>query len=288
MSSSAVEHRWLVAPNLSADATGSIHDDAQAKELGFKGALIGGSVTTSFMTPALVEQFGQAWYERGFLKQSFIAPLYEQEEFRVVFDELPSAKGDECLFSLALEKRSGEQHTAGYAGLARSADGAAAPWERPGEPAASEDFDEDPLPGQDVGAVFPPIERTVSASDPESLRRRRTTGDESPWYGERSPWGGPIVPTFMYTLMGLRLAAPPSAGAATSSAGMNGTFQLLLTGPMLCDEPYTLQGRLAEKGWGRRSAFRTVEFAVTGADGRRVAVVRQKVRWLAQPPAGGN
>lgn len=283
MSSSAVESRWVRAPNLSAEATGSIHDDAQAQSLGFEGALIGGSVTTSFMTPALTEQFGDAWYERGFLKQSFIAPLYGHEEFRIVLDELPAGSQDECLFSLSLEKRSGEQHTAGYAGLARSADDAVPPWERAGEPGTAAEPEDDPLPGQEIGTVYPPATRTISASDRENVRRRTASGDESPWYAESSPWGGPIVPTFMYTLMGLRAAGPASDGSSGMRAGMNGTFQLLQTGPMFCDQPYTLQAKLVEKGWGRRSAFRTVEFAVTSASGDRVAIVRQKVRWLARP-----
>ncbi len=82
-----------------------------------------------------------------------------------------------------------------------------------------------------------------------------------------------------------------SAGALAQNrikAGMNGTFQLLQTGPMFCDQPYTLQATLVEKGWGKRSAFRTVEFGVTSAEGRRVAIARQKVRWLAQRAATGS
>lgn len=283
MTSSAPTGRWLSAPNLSADAAGSIHDDQQAKALGFEAALIGGSVTTAFMTPALTEQFGKAWYERGFLKQSFIAPLYEREEFEIVFEELEPTADDERFCSLVLVTRGGQQHTAGYAGLYRSADAARAPWERSGEPPVAELPAVDPLPGEELGTSYELLSRTVLPSDPMNQERRVAAGNESPWYTTTSPWGGAIIPTFMYTLIGHGPASTDS-GSATR-VGMNGTFQLLQTGPMLCGQPYTVRRRLVEKGWGNRSAFRTVEFAVESEGGQRVAAARQKVRWLAQPPS---
>lgn len=273
---------WTHARNMSAEATGSIHDEAQARELGFRAALIGGSVTTAFMTPALTAQFGQAWYERGFLKQSFIHPLYESDEFRITFEELTPTEHDERLYSLSLEKRDGERHTAGYAGLARSAEDALAPWQRPDEPPLADEPEIDPAPGEEVGTVYPPQTRTVTPSDAMNASRREASGDDSPWYTERSPWGGPIVPTFMNLLIGSG-GRPRSSGDSAVRAGMNGTFQLLQTGPMFCDQPYTVQSTLVEKGWSARSAFRTSEFTVTSSDGDRVAIARQKIRWMAQP-----
>jgi len=57
--SAVFEGAWQQLPNLSADAAGSIHDDEAAKQVGFEGALVGGSVLLAFMTPELVRLFGQ-------------------------------------------------------------------------------------------------------------------------------------------------------------------------------------------------------------------------------------
>ena len=281
---------WVTAPNLSADAVGSIHDDRRAQDLGFRGALIGGSVLLSFIEPLLRDLFGGAWYERGFLKISFIRPVYETDEFRAVIEEADPTASDQRLTSIGLEKRDGECATTGYAGLARDAAGALAPWHRPGEPtsAPTPSGGDDLLPHVPLGAESEP--RTIAIGPEESASRRAAAGDTSPWYTESSPWGAPIVPATMMMLINLRnqtrvederRAAGAQDGGAR--AGMNGTFQLLQRGPVFAGRPYTLRSRLAEKGISGRTAFRTSEFTLTDAAGRQVAVARQKARWFPTP-----
>jgi hypothetical protein len=252
---------------------------------------VGGSVLVPFMTPVLVEVFGPAWYERGFLKQSFIQPIYETTDFRVVVEEIEPAAHDERLVRFGLETREGGRATAGYAGLARSAESALAPWERPGEPpsATPSGPDDDPLPDEPIGTAQPP--RTITIPPEITASRRAAAGDTSPWYTESSPWGGRIVPTASYIVL-VWAVSPDSERSeehddginnAAAAAGMNGTFQLLQTGPMFADQPYELRSHLAEKGFSGRTAFRTVEHAIHDGDGRRVAAIRQKVRWFPMP-----
>lgn len=281
MTSTIIQSAWRHAPNLSADSTGSIHDDNQARQLGFQAALVGGSVLCSFMTPLLVDRFGAAWYERGFLKTSFVAPVYEIDEIRAVLEDLDPGDGDEALVRIGLEKRNGDRALAGYAGLARSAAEAIPPWQRPGEPVATlPPPSEDPVPEEELGSGPPP--RPLIVTPEESATRRAAAGDASLWYTESSPWGRPIVPTFMYLLVNLGNGGrrPASTNARGGRAGMNGTFQLLQTGPMFAGEEYTLRSVLAEKGFSGRTAFRTAEFSIESADGRRVALARQKARWF--------
>jgi hypothetical protein len=273
--------QWRRARNLSADQTGSIHDDDQARSLGFQAALIGGSITCAFAVERLVHRFGEAWHERGFLKQAFIAPLYEIDDFRVLVGDLDPDEGDEALVSVALEKRDGGRVTAGYAGLTAAAGPGVPPWERPGEQ-PSQSIGGDPLPGVAVGAEYPTYTRTLTVA--ESQSRREMTGDASSWYAERSPWGGPVMPSFQYMLLGG--GGAPEGGFRADPpirAGMNGTFQLQQFGPLMIGEPYTIAGSLAEKGFSTRSAYRTNEFTVTDVGGRRVAIARQKARWMASP-----
>jgi hypothetical protein len=50
---------------------GSIHDDAVAQRLGFRGGTIAGSVHMDQFPPVLVEAFGPQWFETGSLSLAF-------------------------------------------------------------------------------------------------------------------------------------------------------------------------------------------------------------------------
>ncbi len=283
MANAVVHGPWVTIPNVSADLVGSIHHDEQARTLGFPAALVGGSVLVTYMTPAAIEMLGPAWYERGFLKQTFVAPVHETDTIRLVMEVATPTEHDERLVMVGLEKEDGQRATVGYVGLARSADDALAPWQRSGEPAVAPPPtpDADPVPGEPVGASYPPL--TVSVTPEESTSRRSAVRDTSRWYTEASPWGGPIVPTVMYMLvyLGDPSYRPESANRSDVLAGMNSTFQLLQTGPMFATMAYELRPSMAEKGFSGRTAFRTYEFAICDKDGRRLALARQKVRWFA-------
>jgi hypothetical protein len=272
---------WMRAPNLSAEAVGSIHDDEQAKSLGFKGALIGGSVLCSFFETTLVDLFGRDWYERGFFKQSFIAPIYEVDDFRVVATEVTPTETDERLVEIGLEKQSGERGTAGYAGLATPGS-MTVPWER--ERAREAPDLGDPMPDQPLGTVLP--ERTLLPTTSASAARRTASGNDSSWYETSSPWGGAIVPSFMYIFLDPMIERDgprqPRGQMRPATAGMNGTFQLRMFGPMFCEQRYRLQSKLVEKGFSGRTAFRTLENRIEEESGRLVAVARQKIRWFAE------
>ena len=66
---------------------------------------------TAFVTPVLTDTLGPAWYERGFLQQSFLRPVYTSDEFCVVSAAMQGAEPGEILFSLGLQKSDGEQAT---------------------------------------------------------------------------------------------------------------------------------------------------------------------------------
>ena len=272
--------QWRRARNLHGDSTGSIHDPQQARALGFEHALIGGSYICAFVTQRMVERFGEAWYERGFLKQAFIHPLYDPDEFQVLVEPLTPSAHDEQLVEVALETRAGTRITAGYAGLARPG-AEVPPWQREGTP-APDDPRGDPLPGTPIGAELQPYERTITVGETEPWRAM--ADDDLDWYAADSPWGGPIAPSFKVMLLGA--GGEPESGFQSDPpfrAPMNGTFQLLQSGPMLIGRRYTIQGRLAEKGFSARTAYRANEFTVTDSEGSRVAIARQKLRWIGRP-----
>jgi hypothetical protein len=270
---------WTSAPNLSADATGSIHDDVQARRLGFASALVGGSVLCAFLEPRLVERFGRAWYERGFLQQAFLRPVYTSDEFRATLDDLEPGPTDESLLALGLEKRDGERATNGYAGLLVPAAPPVAPWQRPEQAersAAAGGSTADPLPEEPIGTAYPT--RTVTFTPDDSASRRAAARDDLAWYTRRSSWGDPIVPSYMLLLQAAQSGRGP--GTSRIRAGMNAVFQLLNGGPVFCGRPYEIRTTLADKGFSDRTAYRTTELSFTDAEGNRPAVLRQKVRWF--------
>ncbi|MCP4002894.1 MAG: hypothetical protein GY725_01735, partial [bacterium] len=57
----------VAARNWSADAEGSIHDDATASKLGFRGGTVAGNIHMDQFVPVLVEAFGNEWFETGHL-----------------------------------------------------------------------------------------------------------------------------------------------------------------------------------------------------------------------------
>lgn len=58
--------------NFSRDAKGSIHDDATAQKLGFRGGTVAGNIHFEQYTPLMLERFGAGWRQRGGLSLHFV------------------------------------------------------------------------------------------------------------------------------------------------------------------------------------------------------------------------
>ena len=68
--------------NNSATAKGSIHDDATASKLGFRGGTVAGSIHLELFPPLAVHAFGQRWYERGTISMYFLNATTDREAVR--------------------------------------------------------------------------------------------------------------------------------------------------------------------------------------------------------------
>lgn len=66
--------------NMAAEVKGSIHDDATATKLGFRGGTVAGSVHMDQFVPRLVELYGDAWFETGGLSLYFTQATVDREE----------------------------------------------------------------------------------------------------------------------------------------------------------------------------------------------------------------
>ncbi len=98
--------------NISRDAgAGSIHDDATASKLGFKGGTVGGSIHMDQFAPLLISLFGEEWFERGNLSLFFLQPTVDEEPVRCLARREPDAPQAQ----VAMENERGDQIAVGTA-----------------------------------------------------------------------------------------------------------------------------------------------------------------------------
>ena len=76
--------------NMSKDAAGSIHDDATAQQLGFKGGTVAGNIHMEQFPPLLVRLYGDEWFRRGSLSLYFRTPTVDMQPVRC-FADIPKS-----------------------------------------------------------------------------------------------------------------------------------------------------------------------------------------------------
>jgi len=71
------------ARNTAESPENKIHDDAVARQYGFRGGLVPGVTVYAYLTHPLVAAFGAAWLERGTAAVRFVEPVLDGEELTV-------------------------------------------------------------------------------------------------------------------------------------------------------------------------------------------------------------
>lgn len=72
--------------NSAAEVKGSIHDDATARKLGFRGGTVAGSIHMDQFVPRLLELYGEAWFETGVLSLYFTKATVDAEDVQAVVE----------------------------------------------------------------------------------------------------------------------------------------------------------------------------------------------------------
>jgi hypothetical protein len=99
--------------NASSEAKGSIHDDATASKLGFKGGTVAGSIHMDQFVPGLVTLYGDRWFEAGAMSLYFTQATVDAEAVRATIEP-----GDERA-RLTMHNEAGAQICEGTATLGR-------------------------------------------------------------------------------------------------------------------------------------------------------------------------
>lgn len=197
-------HQLLAAQRVG--RAGSIHDQATATRLGYTAGAIEGPTHFGQFVPLCAQAWGQDWFQTGSLSARFSRPAYAGEEVRAALQGPVDGAGPQAI---RLAKRDGTEVLRGTASIGpghppsqlrhsaeragRRSHAAAAPdWavgNRSGRIRACLSFDE-PL-----GDLYPfsLAEKLVVMTEPH------------PWYmpgqGHQSPWGRPILPLEMISVL---------------------------------------------------------------------------------------
>lgn len=241
ISSSVLSSEVRHPRNLSSGASGSIHDDATATALGFRGGTVAGSIHMDQFPPLLLRAFGDRWFERGSLSMYFRTALTDNEPVQA-FVTVPGA-GDDNLQTKVWATTTGDVMVA---------DGTAAIGD-PAEPSA--------LRSRDMRAVSPDGLRILarlkpgdSLADleltPNAERQRRSISlgamtEPLDWYTGPSPWGGPIAsPSAVVGMLHAKVVASAKATMGPH-VGLFGAIELRFrSGPVFLDRAYHVTGEV--------------------------------------------
>ena len=231
--------------NLSADAKGSIHDDATAAELGFRGGTVAGDIHLEQFGGILVETFGQSWFERGSLSLYFMHAMADSEPVEAILETgattLPITDAQVTARMVTPEGITVAEGTA--SGGTSAEPTALHSRERRGVDPSSLRM----LKSVRVGQELDSHTRRPWGSD--QVRRHRAGIMTAPlaWYVGDSPWGGAIcspLTACRLLVAGVTESIERSCG---EFVGMYGAIEVRNhRGPLMLDTEYTVTGRVLD------------------------------------------
>ena len=261
----------------------SVHDDATAASLGLAAGPIEGPTHFSQFDPLLVDRWGERWFSHGCLSAHFQTMVVEGEQVRatVTHDHeaadrvtLDAAKADGTpVLTGSATVGPNYLETALAPRLARAVadpptnlyviDVLSVGMKGPGDETVTVTFDED------FGELYP-----------FTLRQKLDKITEpSPWYltNAETPWGGPVVPIEMLSVLTNSTSKHSGFAARQPSIGLFIDLEVRLLGhPVLVGHTYRIDREIVAMGASRRTESywtRTLLTDVTNPDGVPTAEV---------------
>lgn len=273
----ALSNTWT-ARNWSADAgEGSIHDDATAAKLGFRGGTVAGSIHMDQYAALLVELYGQRWFERGALSLYFLNATVDGETVTAVADTHPGNLLKPIAVSMWADN--GVQVSSGTASLY--------------------DHSASALKMRDLRSASPESLRILKplsvgsslgeyrvAADKALFRKRlgeRLISAPLPWYGDSSPWGGPIAPPSLVVevLWGAPMRGLNAIIRKTGGVGLFGAIEVAHhNGPFFQDQTYTVNAHVVAVSESPKTESLWFDSTAHDTDGRLIATQRMMLRFM--------
>jgi hypothetical protein len=264
--------------NLAAGVAGSIHDDATATALGFRGGTVAGSIHMDQFPPLALRAFGSGWFEDGSLSLYFRHATTDGEQVRAFMERPPRQRDVQtrawattCDDVVVAEGTAGRGHPAETTAL-RARD------MRPVDPAQLRI-----LAGIKPGALLGDV--TLRPDGERQRRRIARLGMTEPldWYTGPSPWGGPIAaPSAVVDLLYARLLEDARASMG-EHVGLFGAIEIQFrSGPVLLDSRYRITGEVVAVSQTPKTEVMWFDSRAYDVSGELVADMRMMLRQLKQ------
>lgn len=270
----------LRAPvNFAAMVKGGIHDDDQARRLGFGGGLVSGLIHNEQFMPLALNVFGPQWFERGSYSFYYPTPTLHLEPVQA-FLRHPGDRTEDVQVDAWSVTEDGRRVAEGTVAMGN-----------PGEPSALRRRLQRPSapgdlrilanvrPGMSLGERPRRFPFVPLSGREGQLARRDTTTEPLDWYFGPSPWGPPIAGSFaLYRLLRPSLAAAGVDAATTLDGGIEVRF---INGPAFLDTDYILSGRILHAGQSPRTEYLWFESSLRDpARDLVVAEMLMMARWM--------
>jgi hypothetical protein len=265
--------------NRSASATGSIHDDATATALGFRGGTVAGSIHMDQFPPLLLTAFGPRWFEAGSLSLYFRHATTDGESVQARLLQPPDDGSDAQVRAWATTLDD-----------VLVADGTAAAG-NPQERSALQSRDmrpEDPaglriLKALRVGDALGQCRSTADGTRQRAVIDGGAMTEPLDWYTGASPWGGPIAaPSAVVNLLYVDLlrGIRDSMG---EHVGLFGAIEIrFVTGPVFLDRAYAVTGEILALSQTPKTEVMWFDSRALDDDGVVIAEMRMMLRQMKQ------
>jgi len=238
------------------DAHASIHDDATAQKLGFKGGTIEGPTHFSQFAPLGVRLWGRAWFESGCISAHYRNAAFEGEEVQAIMTR-PVSGQSQC--GIQMQKRDGTEVLRGTASVGNTVAVTALTLRLTELKPLT-----DPVILRDIKVGMTTKRQTVRmAFDqvmgdlyPFSPRQKLAVMTEpSPYYlGGDNPWGRPIIPMEMLSVLFQYRAKDDPLPSRGPAVGLFADQEIrLLQGPLFVDQLYALEREVVAMSGSRRT-----------------------------------
>jgi hypothetical protein len=271
--------RVLIGPlrrprNLAANQRGSIHDDATAQKLGFRGGTVAGSIHMEQFPPLMLRAFGERWFETGNLSTYFRNATTDGEPVRA-FAEVPATRADNTQVRVWMERDDGTLVLEGTASIGS-----------PPEPsmlrqklAESRDVDElRILEHLAAGTKIPSMSTRLSAA--EAAPRLKVITEPFDWYADASPWGGAIANPGLVVHAMVRLQ--DGMHLRPGAVGLYGAIEARhIAGPVFIEHDYDVSGSILAVGQTPKTEYFWYESVMRDpANGNDVASMLMMLRFM--------
>ncbi|MFZ2060022.1 MAG: hypothetical protein WAU82_03350 [Candidatus Binatus sp.] len=261
--------------NNASKVAGSIHDDATATKLGFRGGTVAGSIHLELFPPLLLKSFGKRWFERGTISMYFLNATTDREAVRAFVKE-PPLDATDAQVEIWIERDDGMRVAEGTASVGSPEERSALlrrPLDRfdPGELRI--------LGGLKVGDQFEECDAFLTNG--AMAGRMKVITEPMDWYIKPSPWGGAIAtPATMVQLLYSQSIAT-LRGKLGQAVGLFGAIELRnINGPVRVEHPYRVGGSIVALGQSPKTEYMWFETALNEKDGKRIAEMRMLLRFM--------